>query len=691
MKALRFLVPFLFCFILALPVEGLPGEKGMAGDAEAAKHGFHAAMHQVVEQENLTDFIFRQYDLGVLSHYSYLIGSEGKAIVVDPSRDIEPYLKDAKELNLKIIGIYLTHSHADFVAGHMELARATGAPIYINKLSEAGYKHIPISDNQEINFGNVRCVVRNTPGHTPDGTCLFVYYPASSKDPRLALTGDTLFIGSVGRPDLMGGKYSAAELASMIFNSWNNILSQVPDATKIYPAHGAGSLCGTNLSDASVSTFGEQKKENPYIQHKDLATFVTAVIGDLPKAPQYFAHNAAMNRVGPSLVSWDKEMPKPLPPDEVAAKAKQGVWLLDVRDPKDFSAGHVPGSINIPVRGRFETWAGIMLPWGEPLVLIGSDTDVKEARFRLHRIGYDNPEGYLQGGITAWTDARIPLNTVKLVPPRDLYEQMQQGTPPVLVDVRLPKEWMALRIGENLLNLPIDKLAEDSAKLDPRMPVLTICNSAYRSSMGASVLLKAGFKDVRNLEGGSEAWINAGLPAYSAKGKAEKAPKAVVYVNLPERCSPADLAQQIMDLPGSVDIVDVRPEWQFLEYQIPGSFNVAIEEVMHNPSYLVGKRPLVIVCRNGSLSAAVAGTLISKTQRPIKFLVGGVGRYWDEMMRPQGIRSPSMNGPAGPGRSAPPSAAPTSPPSSPPAGESPKAMPEEKPASPQKKKSSAGC
>ena len=462
MSMLRLFVPCLIGLVMAVPGQGLSGERGMAGDAEAAKHGFESAMLQVVEEENLTDFIFRQYDLGVLSHFSYLLGSEGEAIVVDPCRDVDRYVKDAKELGLKITGIYLTHSHADFVAGHMELARETGAPIYINKLSEAGYKHVSTTDNYELKFGNVRCVVRNTPGHTPDGTCLFVYYPAASKDPRLVLTGDTLFIGSVGRPDLMGGKYSAAELATMIFNTWNNILAHVPEATKIYPAHGAGSLCGANLSDATVSTFGEQKKENPYIQHKSLAAFVTAVIGDLPKAPQYFGHNVAMNRDGPPLVDWKKKMPHALSPGEVAEKAKQGAWLLDVRDPEEFAEGHVPGSINIPARGRFETWTGIMLPWGEPFVLIGSDTDVQEAGFRLHRIGYDNPEGYLEGGVAAWTEARMPVNTVKLVVPRDLHDQIQQGTAPVLVDVRLPKEWMALRISENLLNIPIDRLAVES-------------------------------------------------------------------------------------------------------------------------------------------------------------------------------------------------------------------------------------
>ena len=691
MSMLRLFVPCLIGLVMAVPGQGLSGEKGMAGDAEAAKHGFEAAMLQVVEEENLTDFIFRQYDLGVLSHFSYLLGSEGEAIVVDPCRDVDRYVKDARELGLKITGIYLTHSHADFVAGHTELARETGALIYINKLSESGYKHVSTTDKYELKFGNVRCVVRNTPGHTPDGTCLFVYYPAASKDPRLVLTGDTLFIGSVGRPDLMGGKYSAAELATMIFNTWNNILAHVPEAAKIYPAHGAGSLCGANLSDATVSTFGEQKKENPYIQHKSLAAFVTAVIGDLPKAPQYFGHNVAMNRDGPPLVDWKKKMPHALSAGEVAEKAKQGAWLLDVRDPVEFAEGHVPGSINIPARGRFETWTGIMLPWGEPFVLIGSDTDVQEARFRLHRIGYDNPAGYLEGGLAAWTETRMPVNTVKLVVPRDLHDQIRQGTAPVLVDVRLPKEWMALRISENLLNIPIDRLAVESPRLDPRMPVLTICNSAYRSSMGASVLLKAGFKDVRNLEGGSEAWINAGLPAYSAKGKAEKAPKAVVYVNLPERISPSDLAQQLMDLPGSIDVADIRPAWQFSEYQIPESYNVAVEEVMHNPSYLVGKRPLVIVCRDGSVSAAVAGSLISKTQRPIKFLVGGVSRYWDEMARPRGIRSDGMTGPAGAGTGVAPRMDPTSPPGAPPATMAPGLTPEEKPAPVQKKKPSAGC
>ncbi len=611
----------------------------IAGDAEAAKHGFEAADVRIIAEESLPGFIFRQFDLAVLSHYSYLIGSGGEALVVDPARDVNVYVKTAKDLGLRITGIYLTHSHADFVAGHMELAKATGAPIYINKLSEVGYDHQSVTDNHEIKIGDVRCVVRLTPGHTPDGTCLFVHHPANAPDPKLCLTGDTLFIGSVGRPDLMGGSWSAAQLAEMIFNTWQNILSEVPDATQIYPAHGAGSLCGANLSDANVSTFGEQKQTNPYTKYKDLATFTMAVLDGLPNAPQYFGKNAAMNKVGPPLVDWSSELPPGLSPAAVGEKAAAGAWIIDVREAVEFAKGHVPGSMSIPIRGRFETWTGIMIPWGTPFVLVGSDKQVKEATFRLHRIGYENPAGFLQGGVAAWQSAGKPVKTVALVKPLDLQAQMRTGDVPILVDVRLPKEWMALRISKQLLNMPINELHEHAGKLNPKMPVMTICNSAYRSSMGAGVLLKAGFEDVRNLEGGSRAWIEAGLPTYSAKPKAGGEGAQTVYLDLPEPVGPQDLAQRLMDLPGSMQIVDIRPAWQFEEYHIDGAANATPSDVLNSTAYLVGKAPLVIVCRDGSLSAAVGGTICPKTDRSIRYVSGGMVRYWEELMRPEGVIS----------------------------------------------------
>ncbi|MBN1106293.1 MAG: MBL fold metallo-hydrolase, partial [Deltaproteobacteria bacterium] len=507
------LLPFVVFFVLRICSYACGAE--IKGDAEATSHGDEAANLQVAEQETLPGFVFRQYNLAVLSHYSYLIGSGGEALIVDPARDIGRYLKDAEELGLKITRVYLTHSHADFIAGHMELMNATGAEILVNKEGGAKFKHTPMVDTSEILFGDVKAVVRTTPGHTPDGTCLYVYHPAKSPEPRMVLTGDTLFIGSVGRPDLMEGSYSSARLAALLFETWNEKLSRVPDETKIYPAHGAGSLCGVHLSDAPVSTFGEQKKVNPYFQHKDLHSFVMAVIDGLREPPQYFKHNAAMNREGPQPVDWDRHMPPALTPQQVQEESKKGAWLVDARDAGAFAAGHAPDAINIGIRGRFETWTGIMVPWGEPFILIGSDSEVREAAYRLHRIGYDNPAGYIKDGAEAWAESGLPLESVALVSPKDLYGQMQEGTAPVIVDVRLPAEWMGLRIGD-VLNLPIDRLFTEAKRLDPAMPVLMVCNSAYRSSMAAGVMQQLGFMDVRNLEGGSQAWIDAGLPTFGA-------------------------------------------------------------------------------------------------------------------------------------------------------------------------------
>jgi glyoxylase-like metal-dependent hydrolase (beta-lactamase superfamily II)/rhodanese-related sulfurtransferase len=612
---------------------------GLAGDAEAATHGDEAASVQLVKEteQKTPDFVFRQYNLAVLSHYSYLIGSGGEALIIDPARDISRYLKDAQDLGLKITRVYLTHSHADFVAGHMELAKATGAEIVMNEATQAGFPHKPMKDGDSFSFGSVRGIVVTTPGHTPDGTCLYVYHPADGKNPSFVLTGDTLFIGSVGRPDLMGEGMSAASLAEMGFHSWKDKLSRLPDDTKFFPAHGAGSLCGAHLSDKPVSTIGEQRRENVYLQHKDLLSYVMAVIDGLPDAPQYFKHNAKMNHDGPPLIDWEKIMPPALPVAEVAAQAAKGAWLLDVRDAGPFAAAHPRGAINIGIRGRFETWTGIMVPWGENFVLVGSDDEVREAVFRLKRIGYDTPAGFLQGGVEAWKQAKLPVGSLKLLKPQDLYQRMQAGKAPIIVDVRLPTEWMALRIG-NVLNIPINKMFSDSKRLAKDMPVLTVCNSAYRSSMGASILLKQGFKDVFNLEGGGEAWIAAGLPTLSPDGGGHGAAAVSTRaVKLPDRLAAAELKRLLMDLPGTFEIVDIRPPAQYADFNIAGSMNADIVDVMANPAYLNGAVPLVIVDRDGSLAMAVGGVLSQKTARPIKVLFGGLEAYWNE----SGLASPT--------------------------------------------------
>jgi hydroxyacylglutathione hydrolase len=608
----------------------------LPGDTEAAAHGDQAANVQLVKEteQKSADFVFRQYNLAVLSHYSYLIGSGGEALIVDPARDIRSYLKDAQELGLKITRVYLTHSHADFVAGHMELAKATGAEIIVNEATKAGFPHQPVKDGDAIAFGKVRAVIVTTPGHTPDGTCLSVYHPASETNPTFVLTGDTLFIGSVGRPDLMGDGISAAELAEMGYHAWKDKLSRLPDATRFFPAHGAGSLCGVNLSDKPVSTIGEQRKENTYLQHKDLPSYIMAVIDGLPDAPQYFKHNARMNHDGPPLVDWKKTTPPALPAADVAARAQQGAWLVDVRDTKPFAAGHAAGAINIGIRGRFETWTGTMIPWGEPFVLVGSDGEVQEAAFRLKRIGYDAPTGFLKGGLDAWRQANLPVASLKLVKPQDLYQQMQAGTAPIIVDVRLPTEWMGLRIG-NVLNIPLNKLFAEGNRLSKDMPVLTVCNSAYRSSMGAAVLQKMGFKSVLNMEGGSEAWIADGLPTLSATGSGHGAAAPTTRaVKLPERMAAAELKRMLMDLPGTFEIVDVRPPEQFTDFSLPGSINADIADVIANPAYLIGAVPLIIVDRDGSLAMAAGGILSQRSQRAVKVLYGGLEAYWNDSAAP---------------------------------------------------------
>lgn len=657
-------------------------EAAVPGDAEAASHGDEAASLQLVKETEIREpaFLFRQYNLGVLSHYSYLLASQGEAMIVDPARDVDRYLKDAEELKVRITRIYLTHSHADFVAGHVELAKKTGAAILVNRATGAGYPHEALDDGGVISFGAVKAQVLATPGHTPDGTCLAVFAPADAKQPRLLLTGDTLFIGSVGRPDLMGGTVSAAALAAMAWDSWTTKLAPLPDETRIFPAHGAGSLCGAHLSDKPVSTLGEQKRENAYLQYKDRNSFIMAMISGLPDAPQYFGHNAKMNHDGPSLVAWDA-MPPALSPAEVEKQSQAGAWLVDFRDGRPFAKGHPAKAVNIGLRGRFETWTGIMIPWGQPLILIGStDDEVREAAFRLHRIGYDAPAGYLKGGVEAWKQAGLPMNTVTLVQPAELQAAIKGGTAPILVDVRLPSEWMGLRISDNLLNYPLNTLAVDARRLDKAMPVMTICNSAYRSSMGASVLLREGFAKTLNLDGGSEAWIQAGLPTLGATAPGAAAPAAGIFLNLPEPVSATDLARRMMELPGSMEIVDIRPGWQYGEFHIPGAASVPVDQLLNSPAFRVDKRPLVVVCRDGSLSASVAGALVEKGSRPIRFLRGGMMSYFDEVQRPGGIRSEAVPLPASPPAeklSTPPAKAPAAPAAAPPA--------------PPAKKKSAGC
>lgn len=358
-------------------------ESATIKDSESTSHGAEDAFHQVVDTYRFPGIEIVQLNLPVLSHFSYLLVSDGEALLVDPDRDIQAYLDYAKKNRLSIRGVFLTHSHADFVAGHLEVVRALRVPIYQNEASGAQYQIEPLREGSSIRVGQATVKAIATPGHTPDGICGLVFAQGQA-DPQAVLTGDTLFVGSIGRPDLLEGTMTAATLASMSFDSWHDKLSKLPDTAMVLPAHGAGSLCGANLSDDPVSTIGRERSSNPYLQKRGRSEFIAAVLEGLPEAPQYFKHNAAMNRAGPLLVDWSAP-PAPAKVDESIVK-DSGLWLVDLRDAKMYAAGHVPGSLNIGLRGRLETWVGTMVPWKAPMVLIATEAEIKEAVLRLHSI-----------------------------------------------------------------------------------------------------------------------------------------------------------------------------------------------------------------------------------------------------------------------------------------------------------------
>jgi len=656
------IVLYAFTFLLGTAWIGvLFGEARAAeiADAEAATHGDKAASYQVVDTYEFPGFKIIQFDLAVLSHYSYMLVTEGECLVVDPGRDIFAYLEAAKREGVKIVGVWLTHSHADFVSGHIEFAKQLGVPLRISERAGAGYQHVSLKDGDTLQVGNAVLTFLATPGHTPDSMCGLIAGRQSPDQPLAMLTGDTLFIGSVGRPDLLGENMSASTLASMMFDTWTQKLSRLPDGVMILPAHGAGSLCGAHLSDEPASTLGQQRVSNPYLQYKSRGEFIAAILEGLSDAPQYFAHNAAMNRQGPETVDWSPTALPSLPPvADLTDPAKH--FVVDVRDARQYAEGHIPNSVNIALRGRFETWTGIMVPWDANTVVTGSAEEVAEALYRLHRVGY-KPACVL---FDAWQQAGLPLTKNEMTPPGELHAQMQTPDSPIVVDVRLPSEWMALRIG-TVVNLPLNELPRKAMKLDKTQRIVAVCNSAYRSSLAVGVFERLGFQHVSSMAGGGEAWIEAGLPVFEATphGAGGTAPKR--EIRLAERVSASELKRVMMDLPGTFQLVDIRPPEHFADYSLPGSENVDIAELMHNPAYLTGAGSLIIVCRDGSLAMMVGGILSQKTERNIKALHGGLEAYWQEAgpgagATPQGTTAVMPTGsPARPASSAaPPASAP---------------------------------
>ena len=460
--------------------------------------------------------IFKQFYLPCLAHASYLIGDEqtGTAAVVDPQRDTDQYVAFAVGHGLKIKHVFLTHLHADFVAGHLELRDRTGATIYLGAAAHAAYRFTPLGDGAIVEFGGVRLKVLETPGHTPESISILVYdLDTSDVRPHAVLTGDTLFIGDVGRPDLRAALgWSATELGSMLFDSLHKKLLTLPDQSLVYPAHGAGSLCGKALSKETVSTLGEQRRSNYALQPMSKEAFVQVVTADQPEAPAYFTYDAVLNsEERPTLEKALAREMNPLTLDELLALQTTGAQILDTRDPAEFAAAHLAGSINIGLVGQYATWAGTVLDRKHPIVIIADPGRENESAIRLGRIGFDHVAGYLKDGLRSLESRPELVVTTERLSAPFAAELLSSIQPPLAIDVRAPGERAQKYIGGSL-GIPLNHLVENLGKLPKDRPLLVYCAGGYRSSIAVSLLQRDGFERVSEIAGGIVGWETAKLP-----------------------------------------------------------------------------------------------------------------------------------------------------------------------------------
>jgi glyoxylase-like metal-dependent hydrolase (beta-lactamase superfamily II)/rhodanese-related sulfurtransferase len=458
---------------------------------------------------------FKQFYLGCLAHASYLIGSEGEAAVVDPQRDVDEYIAEAEAQGCEIKYVIETHLHADFVSGHQELAARTGAEIVFGEKARATFEHRAVSDGEQIKLGKVVLEFMETPGHTPEGICVLVTDTEVSNEPQKILTGDTLFIGDVGRPDLAGGKgYTPQMMAEMMYESLHGKILKLPDDVEVYPAHGAGSMCGKNMSKETSSTIGEQRKFNYALKPMTKEEFVSMMTADLAEAPAYFPRDAEINRSGARELS-ELSPPQALSPQEVSEVSERSEHvLLDVRSAADFGAGHVPGSVNIGLGGQFAMWAGSLIPLSASILLIAdTSAQVDEAVVRLARVGIENVKGYLEGGVENWRRAGLPVESIAQVSVAELKEKLASTADLQVVDVRRPGEFGNGHV-PRALNAPLATLDRIAGQLplEKDKPTAVICAGGYRSSAAASLLEKLGYTNLLNVSGGTGAWVNAGYP-----------------------------------------------------------------------------------------------------------------------------------------------------------------------------------
>jgi len=458
----------------------------------------------------------KQYYLGCLAHASYLIADEASktAIVVDPQRDIQQYLADAEGIGVSIRYVFLSHFHADFVAGHLELRDRCGAEIRLGAQAKAEYAFVAMKDGDTLDFPGLRLQVLETPGHTIESISILVFdLQRDAARPYAVLTGDTLFIGDVGRPDLRASLgWTAEQLSGHLYDSLHTKLLPLPDETLVYPAHGAGSLCGKHMSSETVSTLGEQRRFNYALQPMSREEFTRLVTADQPDAPAYFTYDAVLNtRERPTLDEALEHGLRPLGLAQVLAMGDDGDQILDVRDVAEYAKGHLVGSLNIGLGGQYATWAGTVLDAARPIVIIAEPGREQEAAMRLGRIGFDRVNGYLKDGMGALAGRPELLQTTERVSAPMLKEQLASANPPLVVDIRSSREWDQKHIGDSV-NLPLAHLKENARSLPHGRRIAVHCAGGYRSSIAVGIFNQHGITDLVELAGGLAAWEAAKLP-----------------------------------------------------------------------------------------------------------------------------------------------------------------------------------
>jgi len=457
--------------------------------------------------------IIQQFEVPGLSHYSYLVGSEGQAVVIDPKRDIETYLEFAKSKELKITHILETHIHADYASGATALREAAKAALYLSSYDDGedfsyNFSHFELQDRQELKIGGLRIVALHTPGHTPEHMSYVLYDNSKPDEPVALFSGDFIFIGSVGRPDLLGDE-AKKRLAHLLYESVQSSISHLPDSLKVLPGHGAGSMCGAGMANRPQSTLGEERTSNSYLIPQGEREFINKILGSLPPLPDYYQRMKRINSEGPRIF---KEIPgdQSLAAIDFSSLIKTiNAVVLDLRKPEEFGKAHVPGSFSVGAGVSLSTWAAWVVPYDRSILLVGDETtDIDAARRCLVRVGLDDVRGYLKGGMQSWEDAKLECEMVKQETAGELFSKMAEK--PFILDVRNLTEWNSGRV-EGAKHIPANEVEKRMSEIPKDQEVHVMCAGGYRSSIAASVLKRGGVKSVSNVIGGISAWKADGL------------------------------------------------------------------------------------------------------------------------------------------------------------------------------------